>query len=69
MDKLEFISSLLCIIFLRKTNDTEGKNISFADYDSILVATGRYPDTKSMGLDKLNIKLDRSGKIVTNNLE
>jgi len=56
-------------IHYRKTKDTEAKEVNYADYDSVFIATGRYPDTKALGLDKLSINIDKSGKIITNDRE
>jgi len=33
-------------------------------FDTVLVATGRYPDTKGIGCETLGIEVARSGKIV-----
>lgn len=41
----------------------KGETLS-GEYDTVLMAVGRFPDVKSLGLDQLNIKLDNWGKIV-----
>ena len=36
-------------------------------FDTVLMATGRSPDIKGLGLNAFDLKLDKSGKIVVNN--
>lgn len=35
-------------------------------YDTVLMAVGRYPDIKSIGLEQLNVKVDNHGKLIVN---
>ena len=60
------------VFYKKATGDSEIKN---EDFDTVLVATGRYPDTKLLGCEsiyfikELNIKMDKSGKIIVNEAE
>lgn len=38
-------------------------------YDTVLVATGRYPDTKNIGCETLGIQIAKSGKIIVKDNE
>lgn len=51
-----------------KNSDGSGEEESEV-YDTVLVATGRYPDTKSIGCESLGIEVARSGKIVVKDNE
>ena len=39
------------------------------EFDTVLLAIGRSPETRAMGLDKLGVKLAKSGKIVVDDYE
>jgi dihydrolipoamide dehydrogenase len=41
----------------------DGKKLDDADYDYVLVATGRRPFTKGLGLEKVGIQVDERGMI------
>jgi thioredoxin reductase (NADPH) len=45
------------------------KNIKSEEFDTVLLAIGRYADTVNIGLDKLGIKLAKNGKIITSDDE
>jgi pyruvate/2-oxoglutarate dehydrogenase complex dihydrolipoamide dehydrogenase (E3) component len=45
--------------------ETDGKDIEI-DYDLVLIAVGRKPNTKGFGLEELNIKLRENGTIDVN---
>lgn len=47
---------------------TEGEEIE-GEYNTVVVAIGRDPCTSSIGLDKLNIELAKSGKVVVDKKE
>ena len=51
---------------IKATWITDKKETVSQLYDSVLMATGRYPDVKAIGLEALNVKLDKSGKIIVN---
>ena len=47
------------------TKDKDGKKIDF-DCDVVLISVGRKPNTKNLGLEKINIVLDDKKRIKTN---
>lgn len=50
--------------------DTNGDNTTASEeFDTVLIATGRYPDTKALGCDVLGMKMDKGGKIIVNESE
>ena len=38
-------------------------------YDTVLIATGRYSDTNNIGLENVGVKLNNSGKVITDSDE
>jgi len=48
-----------------KNSDGSGE-VESGVYDSVLVATGRFPDTNKLGVQNTSIKLAKSGKIIVN---
>lgn len=52
----------------RKTNGPD-TDILFDTFDTVMVATGRYPDTKALNLEAIGVKIDKSGKIIVNEAE
>lgn len=48
-----------------KNADGSGE-IESETFDTVLVATGRYPDTKALNCEAVGIKLAKSGKIIVN---
>ena len=51
---------------IQAIDNTSQKQISI-DADVVLIATGRIPNTKNIGLDKLKVNMTPSGAIVVNN--
>lgn len=43
-----------------------GKSADSDLFDTVLIATGRTPDTNGLGVKELHMKLDNSGKIIVN---
>jgi thioredoxin reductase (NADPH) len=52
----------------RKTNGPE-TDILCDTFDTVMIATGRYPDTKALNLEAIGVKIDKSGKIIVNEAE
>lgn len=50
---------------LRVTYDQNGESKSEL-FDTVMVATGRIADTKGLNLEDVGIKVDKNGKIFTN---
>jgi len=53
----------------KKASDKDGAELFSDEFDTVLVATGRYADTKNLNLEALGVKLDRSGKIICDETE
>lgn len=51
-----------------QASDKSGE-VKYEEFDTVFVATGRYPDTPGLGLKNLNVELDKGGKIVTDSSE
>lgn len=49
--------------------DVESNTIKMEEYDTVLLAIGRSPETTSIGLQEIGVKLSKIGKIVTNETE
>jgi pyruvate/2-oxoglutarate dehydrogenase complex dihydrolipoamide dehydrogenase (E3) component len=41
------------------------KNKQTEEFDTVILAVGRYADTVNIGLDKIGVKLSKNGKIIT----
>ena len=50
--------------YLKVKFESENNNVVHEKFDKVLVSIGRKPNTESLGLDKTNIKLDKSGYII-----
>jgi thioredoxin reductase (NADPH) len=45
------------------------KNKQTEEFDTVVLAVGRYADTANIGLDKIGVKLSKNGKIITSDDE
>lgn len=54
---------------LRITYKNKNGEIGVDDFDSVLVATGRYPDTQKLNCQEIGIALAKSGKIIVDSHE
>jgi len=54
---------------LKVTYSVDGSAETTDEFDTVLFATGRYPDTKNLGLDAAGINVNRAGKIPVNECE
>jgi len=50
-------------------NDNKEEVTCEEEFDTVLFATGRIPETKKLNLDKIGVKLDKLGKIIVNEYE
>lgn len=47
----------------------DGEKIMQDEFDTVFFATGRKPETEKLGCQKVGIKVDQSGKIITNDVD
>jgi len=50
-------------------NNTKEKNIGKEEFDTVILAVGRAPNTKNIGLDKIGVKLSENHKVIVNEKE
>jgi thioredoxin reductase (NADPH) len=50
-------------------NDLNTKVTKHEEFDTCLMAIGRYADTKNIGLENIGVKVSKSGKIIVNDNE
>ena len=54
---------------LMLVNPEGKKEVVVREYKTVLVAAGRVPCTKGFGLEEMGVKMDKGGKIITDNLD
>ena len=62
VERVERLKSKARLIYRPKDQNTTEKLLA----DAVLVATGRKPYTEKLGIENLNIKIDKKGRIIVN---